>query len=73
MMLHITDTGRSRASLIWSVAAMVTRTRGSFADLRAELRETLGRDPELTETQQACRLAREDVTASGREDDSVGA
>ena len=63
-MVHITDTGTQPASLIWSVAALVARSGGSFVDLRVELRTALGREPELSEAWQACRIARDEVAAA---------
>ena len=72
-MVHITDTGTSPASLIWSVAALVARSGGSFVDLRVELRTALGREPELSEAWEACRIARDEMAAAATDDTSMGA
>jgi hypothetical protein len=72
-MLYIQDTGTGRASLIWSVAALVARTGGSFSDLQEELRSVLGGDPETDETLEACAIAHDEVTLSGNDDATVGA
>ena len=72
-MLYIEDTGAGQATLIWSIAALVARTGGTFADLRAELRSTLDREPELDETWEACRIAHDEVPDSGHADVTVGA
>ena len=72
-MLYIADSGTGRAGVIWSVATLVAEAGRPFGDLLAELRAALGREPELDETLSACRIARSEVTASGRDDVAVGA
>ena len=72
-MVHITDTGTRPASLIWSVAALVARSGGSFVDLRVELRTALGREPELSEAWEACRIARDEMASAAIDDTSMGA
>ena len=72
-MLFIEDTGTGRASLIWSVAALVARTGGSFADLRLQLPAALGREPGLEETLEACGIGRREVATAGSDDAAVGA
>ena len=71
-MVHISDTGARPASLIWSVATLVARTGGSFVDLRVELRTALGREPELAEAWEACRIANDEVASAADDDVAVG-